>query len=243
MDNTGPWGCRCWLVSTQRSGSTYLAYLLNAFNGLPLDCNKAQGGRFIFGEHAHPEFCPSSDWFRVFDPIVTKMQWNLVNRWGFTRPERTRFVVLHRRDRLAHAVSLAFSNATGFFHAYSPEELSAYHARPVAFDPQLAAVCHKGIVDWYAQMAHWLKGVDVLSVDYEDVVADPLAAVRRIFAYLDTPLTTETPLEDLARIPLHKVARPEVEEYKAQLAAVLETQRANVSNAAPAASPRPIVPA
>jgi LPS sulfotransferase NodH len=102
-------------------------------------------------------------------------------------------VRLYRRDLLAQAISLYRARYGSQYHAHLPA------ARPVAFD---AVAIQAMMVELTRSKARWelyfaRNGVTPLAIAYEDLAADPDAAVRAIAHHAGiaaTPRATTNPL-------------------------------------------------
>ncbi|QLC20834.1 hypothetical protein HFP51_00710 [Parasphingopyxis sp. CP4] len=102
---------------------------------------------------------------------------------------RARFIMLKRRDRVAHAVSLTKAQLTGQFSSNQTPRMIAtaddYDADKIASNLRI-------IASVYAQLEAFLEAVqaDPLTVYYEDIVNDPAAFQSQIFRYLNITPTS-----------------------------------------------------
>lgn len=224
------WNRRAWILTAPRTGSTYLCYLLNKAAGLPVDLtNDPQKDRCIFGEHLHPDY-PHD--FRSMDPLVSKVHWPHFAASGLERPAETLFILLKRHDVLLQAVSNYVSEQLMQHHVATTDELRRFQAREVPLDEE-KLVQHFRVVLGYDQA--W-AGYDGLTIYYEDLHERPLATVKRIFEYLETPFR---PPADLLDLPLQKLNRPDTEPLRAALVRGLadRLRRGSVLNDTPPARP------
>lgn len=205
-----PWGRRCWLLTSPRSGSTYLQFLLNHNAGLPLGLpDDKELARLTFGEHMSPKFCSSIEDFLCWDPVVSKVHCHhfgafLVDRSALKhRIPRTRFVLLERRDAIAQAVSLAMANLSGVTRCESQEAQSRYHREKIEPTDEELLGCLKAVRDYVQFWRNWLHSEPHLVVTYESLVESPREVIGEILDYLQTSYT-ELSLD----VPLRKIDHP-----------------------------------
>jgi LPS sulfotransferase NodH len=102
--------------------------------------------------------------------------------------ERTRFVMLRRRDRIAQAVSLAKAEMSGRFHS-NQDGAEALTAED--YDGEAILHCLHRIEraeHELADFAERVKGVAAPVVYYEDICADPAGFVGATLEMLDLPM-------------------------------------------------------
>ncbi len=114
-------------------------------------------------------------------------------RWTEALPNLS-FVRLERRDRLGQALSWARALQTGQYRSTSSATGDA------AYDPALIQQCLGRIVRDEARWRLWFArtGIEALSLEYETVAADPVAAVRAVAALVGV----DAPDPDMSRIEL-----------------------------------------
>ena len=192
------------LASVPRSGSTYVSHLLwqTGCLGAPLEyCNFEPSGPY---GHASQSAVEQQRLWRaalsrrtspngVFGLKGFPVQFEALHhanpplladvmRTLFPSPERGRIVLLHRRDRMAHAVSYARAILSGIWRA---EQERGGRAEP---EYSRVAVERAGNMiesqesAWKAMRAD-LK-IAPLELWYEDVLADPAAALDAVSGYL-----------------------------------------------------------
>ncbi|MEI4487213.1 Stf0 family sulfotransferase [Frigidibacter sp. MR17.14] len=103
------------------------------------------------------------------------------------------FLHLVRRDRLAQAVSLVKAGQTGLWHR-APDGTEVERLSPPAepvYDAPAIARAKARLAVGTARWARWFRaeGVTPLVLDYEDLAADPQAALAAICARLGRPPT------------------------------------------------------
>lgn len=202
-----PWGSRCWLLTSPRTGSTWLQFLLNKNAGVPLRITEdlAQS-RFSFGEHMSEKYCHSLEDFFAWDPIVSKVHCHHFGAYIVDRPllksrmPQVRFVLLERKDRVAQAVSLAMSNCTSVTQCANRETQHAYHQRRITLADAELLACYRAVGDYRDFWKNWLHSEPHLVVTYEALIEDPTETTAQIFDYLRTPcpkFATDIPLRKL----------------------------------------------
>ena len=208
MTVENPWGCRAWVLTTPRSGSTYLCYLLNRFNHLPLDLDlQPEYNRFIFAEHAHPDVCRSREAFLSLDPVVTKMHLNFLWSFDLKLPADTRFVLL-LRSPAEQTASLIAGLQTCVTHLATSAELADYQQRDFEFHRAETAELYVMTERCNQELLDRTQGRHVLLVHYEDLLANPVSVVRSVFEFLSTPWEPRGPLAAYLDLPLQRLDHP-----------------------------------
>ncbi len=215
-----PWGCRCWLLTSPRSGSTYLQYLLNHNAGVPLrpDSENRESARFSFGEHMSQVFCTSLEDFLQWDPVVSKVHCHHFGAYLIDRPllkarmPPVRFVLLERIDRVAQAVSLAMSNRTGVTQCKSCEAQDRFHATSVSLTDESLLECYRAVGDYRDFWRNWLHSEPHLTVTYESLIEEPRDTLAKILDYLRTPYRGIS-----LDVPLMKLEHPQTAPHVSRL--------------------------
>ena len=120
-----------------------------------------------------------------------------VMRFLLARKGESRVVQLRRRNSAAHAISLARASLSGIWRQEQEQE-QVTAARP---EPEYdAALVERAWRELALQEAAWDEMYRDLSITplvlwYEDVVADPEAAVMQVASYLDVKLQTHAAIE------------------------------------------------
>ncbi len=101
--------------------------------------------------------------------------------------DRTHFVMLRRRDRVAQAVSLFRADLSGRFHSMQKESRAV-----VADDYDHAAIAERlGVIEQVnANLERFLALYNrpAIYLDYEDICEDPAAYVAGVCDFLDLPV-------------------------------------------------------
>lgn len=218
-----PWGSRCWLLTSPRSGSTWLQFLLNHNAGMPLTIGEdRQQARFSFGEHMSEKYCRSLEEFMAWDPIVSKVHCHHFGAYLLDRPlvkaqrPGVRYVLLERRDLVAQAVSLAMANRTGVTQCGTHEKRRSFQERSIVVTDNELLACYKAVNDYQDFWRNWLHSEPHLVVSYESLIESPKESVAGIFDYL------KTPCRDISLdIPLKKLNHPCTDGFVARLRQVL----------------------
>ena len=135
--------------------------------------------------------------------------------------DRTKFLLLERRDKVAQAVSLFKAQESGRFHSVQPEGAALteedYDAEKIGFHLEHIARNHRRFARLLDQLDRPRR-----TVIYEDICADPARFVRETCEWIGLPapenVETETDLEPLrdelseAWIARFRKERPEASE-------------------------------
>lgn len=208
-----PWGQRCWLLTSPRSGSTWLQYLLNHNAGVPLRIgDDREQARYSFGEHMSEKYCRSLEEFLQWDPVVSKVHCHHFGAYLIDRPllksrlPPLRFVLLERRDQFAQAASLAMANRTGITQCQNLKKQNEFRASSVKLEDAELVACLKAVNDYTAFWRNWLHSESHLVVTYESLLEDPASVVGEVLSYLQTPHESIS-----VDVPLRKLNHPETE--------------------------------
>jgi LPS sulfotransferase NodH len=132
-----------------------------------------------------------SGWFGL------KIHWHHFERWFLSRgldPEELlgpiRWIALTRDDHVAQAVSWARAMQTGRWASWQSDQL------PPIYDPRRIAARLDDIEAGEAGWKAWFeaRGVQPLSLTFEQVVADKERAVRAALTWLDDPEAERVPI-------------------------------------------------
>lgn len=188
------------LATVPRSGSTYLSHLLwrSGRLGAPLEyLNHLPAGPYGFA-HGAPEeqirqfradlrrrTSPNGVFgLKVFSAQLAELKQRNPELLALVRPRR--MIYLERRDRLAHAVSLARATRSGVWRKEQETESN----RHVDFS---ARAVDQAREDIERQQQAWNATFDQLRVEplrlwHEDTVADPEGVVKRVASFLGVTL-------------------------------------------------------
>jgi len=220
----------CWILTNERSGSTYLCDVLN--------------GTGLF----ETEFCerfnhiiPKS--FANFrqsphDFCYTKLQPRQhIEKAGAISLESIKnhlpgiqFILLKRNDIFAKAVSLYFCFKTKKYIMTSDtarvkgDPIQWAFVSPEAYNNMSIELDAAALIESYKQVArehtYWdtrLEGEDYLLVDYDDLMQDPVKEVGKILDYLNKPITDDIVKRAISECKLQSMTRPETPLCIAQL--------------------------
>ena len=211
-----PWGCRCWLLCSPRSGSTYLQFLLNQAAGVPLGLSDDRElSRYSFGEHLHEKRSKDFADFLLWNPVVSKVHCHHFGQYLVDKQEilrlypDIRFVLLERKNLFAQAVSLAYADITGVTQVEDDKELASLVEVEITDEQLLAS--YQTVKDYFEFWRNWLHDAPYLVVSYEQLRQRPEQIVGMICDYLQTPYKFS---DD---VPLLKMARPDTGKYVERL--------------------------
>jgi len=207
-----------WILCNPRCGSSYLCELLN------------NTGRFepVRKERAFGEWLkhyPSVDEFAHNPPYFNKCtRHQFVTLLGdMTREEfefalsGVRYIVIHRKDLYAQAVSMYIAKCTDRYHVFSEDSLGEYLKQEVEFDEELMLKMYKNACGYPTSWSRFLDGAKYLEVYYEDLIADPAVILDRVCRHLEIQLTKNEIAASVGRHKLIPTTRPEAEEFLIKL--------------------------
>jgi LPS sulfotransferase NodH len=195
ISTPSPWPHPCWLISQPRTGSTWLASLLNGAVGI--DTEEAE---HAFRETFHPKF------FRPGDPMpaVTKCHIHWIEEHDHIElpPLTTRIILLTRDDHYAQTWSLIESSAAGKCNASTPDERAEYRAKA-----DNARATRRDIETHQLAIRRWtrlgemiFRGHPIERVTYEQLRADTPGTIERLMGFLGV---TEWEQSDGSTLALH----------------------------------------
>lgn len=211
------------ICTTPRSGSNFLAQLLASTGelGRPLEYFNGPARRVLdhpdFPDdpeaqlHAIPRLGASDNGVYAFKLFITQFDEVAHTHWPLRLPNLS-FVRLERRDLLGQAISFARAIQTGQYRSTSPSGGQA------VYDGHSIAHCLSLVV---GQQARWqayfaVNNLKPLTIAYEDIVADPAAAVKAVGQLMGL---TEPPRIDTALVNLQIQRDAQSEEWRARFLA------------------------
>jgi LPS sulfotransferase NodH len=139
-----------------------------------------------------------------------------VLRGGLELPDR--LIILRRRNHIAQAISLYFSNMTAVSHCSDERSLGEWTSLPVAWDAGEALSCLEQVRNWDRALAE-LNG---LPVYYEDLLRHPLATVSYCYGYMGTAIAlADRPMRELLTVPLQRLRTTQKSEFCGKLRALV----------------------
>lgn len=182
MTPPNPWSAPFWLLCTPRSGSTWVARLLNKAVGMPLDLNVAEETirPFVVGEQFH---------FGVPDPFpfVAKVHLHQADQcqlWDRldTLPE-IRLIRLTRRKTAEQAASY-FCTRERKHAAHTPEDCLRLQHQPIGWDLSWGVHALWDVIRWEQELDNRLRGRSVLRMFYEDWRDNPREQLDRAMGFV-----------------------------------------------------------
>ncbi|MCC7271872.1 MAG: hypothetical protein IT561_04335 [Alphaproteobacteria bacterium] len=219
------------ICASPRSGSTLLAALLRAtgrmgvpaeyFNplhlqpalaarfGVALPDGRVRGGAYLAALQRHRTSAEGVFGAKIF--FSQFQDWGRNASFRRLLAEAT-LVRLRRRDTLGQAISLALAQATGAWNAAAGAAAQS-QARAPAYD---SAALRRALGIVLAEEAGWdavfaANGRTPIAIAYEDLVADPDAACRPLFAALGL---AGMPTLSLAEPPTRPMAGPAADAWR-----------------------------
>lgn len=198
----------CWILTTARTGSSFLCEILN------------QTGLFVpeFKEYMHPEAKPFEFVQRPYCKVMRGHFERFLHDGAKEDIERLfpgmKYIYLNRQNIEDKAVSLYFARETGVW-CLRREDREQYMAQPVHLD-------ENKLMDAYHYEArvsrlwdNFLEGTPHLRIEYEELVESPAEVIRKVLTYLGYFD------EIIARCPLVPMRRPETESFLNHLKVML----------------------
>jgi LPS sulfotransferase NodH len=211
------------ICTAARSGSNFLAQLLTSSGelGRPLEYFNGPARRAL--DHpdypddpeaqllAIPKLGATANGVYGFKLFMTQFEDVAHTRWALRLPNLS-FLHLERRDVLGQAISFARAIQTGQYRSTSPRNGQAI------YDGLSIARCLSTVIThqarWRAYFA--INGLNPQILVYEDVVADPNAAVATVGRLMNLP---STPRADQALVDLQVQRDAESDEWRARFLA------------------------
>ena len=180
----------CWILAHWRSGSYYLASLLNTTDRFEPHFDEWLCGGYDLDEE--PWKRPWPKW-RRFGESITKEQVlqtlppylkiHPVNYWSlFTTEDKEqieaalpglRYIWLRRRDLMATTASFYLSRHTDHWVAYEDDEVNKHAAIQVPLIRKELAYDYSEVIRWQTRWEDYLQGSPRLEIYYEDIIDNP----------------------------------------------------------------------
>lgn len=211
----------CWVLTHTRTGSTYLCYLLNNTKlfGNRQKHNPLDGYFFnIWGEYFHSTIYKGEEEFAKNPPLKAKVHRHHFLRclsddkkqWIETLLPGIKYVLLRRKDAVAHAVSRYFARATNTHHCNDEDKLQAYQETKVYLNKYKLLGIYQDTLKCYHDWDNYLINSDFLDLEYEDLINNPTTTISLVLNYLGIKYTEENVNLD---VPLRKLEHPQKQEF------------------------------
>lgn len=221
-----------WILSYERTGSTFLQDMLNATG--------------LFKPRIDEWFHPDARGAVGLYPDIKYWAPDAVTRYVVTNPPKfakvqavhatqanppltregveeklpgIKYVVIMREDMIASAISLYFARETGMFGIVNPSQLDVFRSIPIEFDDSKVLDAYGRIKQSRNYWAQWLADADRLIYDYQDIVSRPKEIAKEILNHAGVDYDG-----DISLPPLCKQTRPETEDFKRRLSKLLIRQ-------------------
>lgn len=211
----------CWILCLPRSGSSYLAELLNytdifpvyerghAFNewlgyiesynhlcSAPPSCCKAMYHHYVEVMNLIPRH-KRWDQNRSMQMHIDKSCEDLVKQKFSLNSIQSilpgiKFIAIHR-DPVDQSVSTFFARKSNKYHIYSEKELKTYMESPISVDfNDLANIYREIIYFKQAWSALYTTQTRVIDVNYQDLINNPFETLSTIFEFLELSVNSST---------------------------------------------------
>jgi len=176
-----------WILTNQRSGSTFLSSLLNSTKQFS----------FLFNEHFHEhqiEMGYYKNWIPCNAKILKTHYKNVsdVITKGVIKKHHpdVKFILLRRRDPVAHTISQYFHRhlKISFIKKNQVRKIKKYENTTIPFNQEEIINLYKSTLTFWNNWDNFLKGEEHISLIYENFIKDPFRAIKRIFGYLELQL-------------------------------------------------------
>ncbi len=220
------WINSVWILAYPRTGSGHLRGLLNRMDIFP---------RKSFREHLQKAEFRHGFANDPFQYAYNKaMRPDFIKR-GFTdeckkyieiKLPGLRYISLKRRNVFETAVSLYFVKLTEVWEIKRERDLDNYFDINIPYDEKRLLDCYRECKDKYHCWDNYLLNTPHVEVVYEDLLHDPVDALRRIVNFMEIPIrTTATHLQGIVnRNRRQKMTRPETPEYIEKLKKLVENR-------------------
>lgn len=209
-----------WLLTNQRSGSTFLCSLLNS--------TKQFNTRFV--EHFHEHQIQLGVYKNTLPCTAKILKTHFKNVTGIINKAKIKeiypnikFVLLRRKDLVAHTISQYFHKVLriSFIKKNQTKKFKKYeNTTEVPFNKNVLIDIYKETLKFWNNWDSFLKGEDYISIVYENFVKDPYLTVKRIFGYLEMELPANWEPED----HVVKLENPLKEKFKRRLEKIIKKE-------------------
>ena len=178
-------GKNCWILSTVRTGSTYLCEILNETNLFPpyLKYKKAFSEWFRFYENKdslmknlpntckvhYSQYCK---FFQDYDRELLEAKLNPLY-----------FILLKRKDFVAQAISFAIAKKYKTYIVNIENKVRWNKTSVILTDDEMISA-YKELSGCYYKWDKFLNNAQYMVVDYSDLIADPKKQLEKILTYI-----------------------------------------------------------
>jgi len=184
----------CWILTNPRTGSTYLAELLNntgifnprfeeyftpdfvaAKNGIPVREAKNRIKAQIRSKRL-PRYV------KIFLGIFNEL--NLNHKFIKSVHPKIKYIRLRRRDIYANSVSWYIAESTKIWLVRNQAELKGFTEKRVPFNEKRLIEIYTRLKKVFCEWDVHLEDCDFVDVFYEDLVASPRAQINKILTFV-----------------------------------------------------------
>src|SRR6266498_631926 len=179
-----------WILCNPRCGSSYLCELLNNTRKFePVKKGRPFGEWLKYYESmsdiaANPPIfnkCTRHQFVALFGEMPRQQFESLLSG--------CRYILVHRKDLYAQAVSMYIAKCTDQYHLFSEDARTEYLNQTVDFNEELILKMYKDACAYPAAWSSFLDGADYIQIFYEDLVSDPAEMLSKVCRHLDVELT------------------------------------------------------
>lgn len=182
--NPTPWPSPCWIVSTPRSGSTWLSAMLN-ISTFRRECPEVPE-KDVFCEHFHPKYGHT---YPHYEPIVTKVHVNWLDDPLLVQqlPSLdTKIILLTRNDHVQQVWSMIASSASKIFNTKSEDRRDTYRQALMNVRvSQNELTTHLAAIDRWERLGKFLfTHHNIYQLSYEELLASPRVWVEAVLSWM-----------------------------------------------------------
>jgi len=209
-----------WILTNQRSGSTFLSSLLNSTNQFSSTFNEHFHEHQIgMGNYKEWLPCNAKILKTHYKNVSSQIKKNVIK----TYHPNIKFILLRRKDPVAHTISQYFHKGlrVSFIKKNQKRKMEKYENASIPFNKQELISIYKETLLFWNNWDDFLEGEDYICISYENFTEDPLRTMNRIFGYLDMKLPVEWKPEN----NILKLENPLKEEYRKKLDKIIKEER------------------
>jgi LPS sulfotransferase NodH len=203
-----------WILCNPRCGSSYLCELLNNTRKFEPVKKGRPFGEWLKYYESLSDIAPNPP---IFNKCTRRQFVALIGEMPREQFESLlpacRYILIHRKDLYAQAVSMYIAKCTDQYHLFSQNARAEYLNQQIDFNEEMILKMYKDACAYPTAWSTFLNGADYLQIYYEDLISDPAATLNKVCRHLDVVLTE---LEITACVSRHRLlptTRPETDEF------------------------------
>jgi LPS sulfotransferase NodH len=203
----------CWILSTVRTGSSYLCNILNKTNLFTdifcekfphFDCQKNLLDNLPSHTKVHysqfKRFLDEADKDHI-ETILTNLK----------------YILITRHDRASQVVSFCIAKKYRKFYLYTPKSAEEWFATHVELTDKELLDAWDELGDCGTKWDKYLEGSEYCRVEYQDLVDRPKDELQRVLSYLQMAVSEEVLERAVSSSTMFRMTKPENEVYVQRL--------------------------